>query len=118
MPITKTQLKKIASEAWEKCYDNVFKFNNFKYEVYIQMDGNKDLILSVLKEYSESMNEKDNNLDYYCGAYYRDNKYVFYVKYVNESCANYEFDEDEEEEENEIVAESVINQSSEETDQP
>jgi len=100
MPLTKTQIKKIAAKAWTECYEYI----GYTKKIEIEIDGEKDVILPLLQELAYDMNARDDNCDFVCGVDYDDGKYEFYVyEHDDPRTPCYEFDSDDEED-YEIVA--------------
>jgi hypothetical protein len=78
MPITKTQLKQIASQAWTESYNRMGWLKNYN----VKISGNQKVIRSILNVLVDEMNERWDNCDYTCGYECDeslDDMYGFYV---------------------------------------
>jgi hypothetical protein len=119
MPITKRQLKTIASEAWIECYKNLNNVGeNGIASVRIAIEdvphhkGNS--ILDILEKLENEMNERWDNEDYSCGVSKEENDiYEFYVTENSKKNACYELD-GEDDDDDEVVGEDYEIEKSEE----
>ena len=102
MPLTKSELKKIAFKAWEDCFNNL----GYSHSYVVTIQGDSDKIYAILTDFAQEVNNRHQNQDYTVHVENTNNQFEFLIWENEKLTPCYEFDEDEEE--TEIVADSAV----------
>ena len=103
MPITKNELRQIASDAWQVLWENIGHTEHYDVEI----DGDSKLIMSVLREHKKELGSRLENAHYIIDVEFLKDKGVYRFKLWENDDLDPDFDFADYDDGNEVVAASV-----------